>query len=168
MGRNQHSSSHSITHKNVSFVKSQECSFLMKRAEIYSWWNRYFLWIIGDLDVLFLASISHTVVGLLDVLEAVLLLWIFTSRCFWLKQSFHSEGRRNTILRSSTVRHLGDAAFTRWRLSFMQDIVYMCVCTHAYVAKEIWPRLQTKNILCWQCNAQVWGIMYGHFKSLEH
>lgn len=66
---------------NVSFVKFQG-SFLMKRAEIYSWWNRYFLWIIGDLDVLFLASISHTVVGLLDVLEAFLLLWISTSRCF--------------------------------------------------------------------------------------
>lgn len=118
---------------NVSFVKSQG-SFLMKRAEIYSWWNRYFLWIIGDLDVLFLASISHTVVGLLDVLEAILLLWIFTSRCFWLKQSFHSEGRRNTILRSSTVRHPGDAAFWGWRVVIhagygIYVCVYTCVCS---------------------------------------
>ena len=32
--------------------------------------------------MLFLASVSHTAVGLLDVLEAIILLWISTSRCF--------------------------------------------------------------------------------------
>lgn len=50
--RNQHPNTRALE-------KSQGC-FFTKKAEIYSYWNSYFVWIILDLDVIFLASANNT------------------------------------------------------------------------------------------------------------